>query len=298
MHRIDTPTAQRDKFGAGKNGFTNGDPSTGRRATDLNSDMWDAVQEEIANAIELTGIPLDKSRHNQLYLAIQKAITERGFLKKSANLSDLVDPAAARANLHLGELATVNYLTADKVGAYSKNEADTKFLPKAGGRVEYLDINKGLFIGDGLKVGAGARVDKNVSVGEDLWVDRNATVAGSLKVGNSTHASDGNIMGSRWGGKWLWDAIIEQVQGRVDWGTFNREVGARATNDYVNQNFVQNMRLTAERQIGAGGVRDYRGGNTVMTGFTNHDGDYSPEGLFWSELQIFKNGQWMTIGRG
>ncbi|EBB2969908.1 phage tail protein, partial [Salmonella enterica subsp. enterica serovar Typhimurium] len=26
MHRIDTPTAQKDKFGQGKNGFTNGDP--------------------------------------------------------------------------------------------------------------------------------------------------------------------------------------------------------------------------------------------------------------------------------
>ncbi|EJV9406715.1 phage tail protein, partial [Salmonella enterica] len=24
MHRIDTPTAQKDKFGHGKNGFTNG----------------------------------------------------------------------------------------------------------------------------------------------------------------------------------------------------------------------------------------------------------------------------------
>ncbi|EKQ2696034.1 phage tail protein, partial [Salmonella enterica] len=31
MHRIDTPTAQKDKFGHGKNGFTNGDPATGRR---------------------------------------------------------------------------------------------------------------------------------------------------------------------------------------------------------------------------------------------------------------------------
>lgn len=81
MHRIDTPTAQIDKFGAGKNGFTNGDPSTGRRATELNSDMWDAVQEEIANAIEGTGIELDKSKHNQLYLAIQRAISAPGFVK-------------------------------------------------------------------------------------------------------------------------------------------------------------------------------------------------------------------------
>lgn len=108
MHRIDTPTAQIDKFGQGKNGFTNGDPSTGRRATDLNSDMWDAVQEEMANAIELTGIALDKSKHNQLYLAIQKAITDPGFLKKANNLSDLEDVAEARGNLQLGTASTKN----------------------------------------------------------------------------------------------------------------------------------------------------------------------------------------------
>lgn len=92
------------------------------------------------------------------------------------------------------------------------------------------------FVGmnDSLTVNKYIRADKNISVGEDLYVDRNATVTGTLKVGNSTHASDGNILGSRWGNKWLWDAVIEQVSGRVDWGTFNREVGARATIDFVN----------------------------------------------------------------
>ncbi|MCT7166588.1 phage tail protein [Salmonella enterica subsp. enterica serovar Typhimurium] len=67
MHRIDTPTAQKDKFGQGKNGFTNGDPATGRRATDLNSDMWDAVQEEVCTVIEAAGIPLSKGEHTQLH---------------------------------------------------------------------------------------------------------------------------------------------------------------------------------------------------------------------------------------
>ncbi|HGW3589379.1 TPA: phage tail protein [Serratia marcescens] len=75
-------------------------------------------------------------------------------------------------------------------------------------------------INDSLTVNRYIRADKNVSVGEDLYVDRNATVTGSLKVGASTHASDGNIMGSRWGNKWLWDAVIEQVNGRVDWNSF------------------------------------------------------------------------------
>ncbi|CZV65286.1 Uncharacterised protein [Enterobacter cloacae] len=113
MHRIDTPTAQTDKFGQGKNGFTNGDPATGRRATDLNSDMWDAVQEEICTAIEKSGAALNKGQHDQLYQAIVKLITDRvpDALLRSKNLSDVVDKALARTNLELGTAAIRN--TAD-----------------------------------------------------------------------------------------------------------------------------------------------------------------------------------------
>lgn len=107
MHRIDTPTAQTDKFGQGKNGFTNGDPSIGRRATDLNSDMWDAVQEEICTVIERAGIALDKAQHDQLYEAIVGLITDSvpdALLRKN-NLSDVIDKAVARQNLELKNAA-------------------------------------------------------------------------------------------------------------------------------------------------------------------------------------------------
>jgi hypothetical protein len=113
MHRIDTPTAQEDKFGAGKNGFTNGDPGTGRRATDLNSDMWDAVQEEICNVIEKSGLALNKEQHDQLYQAIGKIISSKipDALIRNKNLSDLVDKAVARSNLGLGTAATASVQT-------------------------------------------------------------------------------------------------------------------------------------------------------------------------------------------
>lgn len=101
MHRIDTSTAQVDKFGPGKNGFTNGDKTTGRRATDLNSDMWDAVQEEICAVIESSGLVLNKEQHDQLYQAIVKIINSKipdALLKKN-NLSDVVNKALALSNI-------------------------------------------------------------------------------------------------------------------------------------------------------------------------------------------------------
>lgn len=101
MHRIDTPTAQVDKFGAGKNGFTDGDPTTGRRSTDLNSDMWDAVQEEICTVIEKSGLALNKEQHDQLYRAIVKLIAGQipdALLRKN-NLSDVMDKVIALDNI-------------------------------------------------------------------------------------------------------------------------------------------------------------------------------------------------------
>lgn len=108
MHRIDTPTAQKDKFGQGKNGFTNGDPATGRRATDLNSDMWDAVQEEVCTVIEAAGIPLSKGEHTQLHAAIGRLIDEqvKTRLEKNQNGADIPNKPLFLQNVGLEE--TIN----------------------------------------------------------------------------------------------------------------------------------------------------------------------------------------------
>lgn len=400
MHRIDTPTAQIDKFGPGKNGFTNGDPATGRRATDLNSDMWDAVQEEMANAIEGNGIKLDKSKHNQLYLAIQKAITDPGFLKKANNLADVKDKAEGRKNL----------------GVYSKEENDNTFLPNAGGKVSgeiqstsadnyrivagdygtfwrndgnnvYLMLTKAkdpygtwndlrpmtVDVKTGfVTLGHGGKIGGSLSVGNELHVAGNGNFNGtgfitknglnsysnesgnhhqtnglrlqgagnlfaeiyhheqigeyhelaihvangggdgwfgfrpdggfylngpgpSLNVGAAKMASDGNILGSCWGNKWLWDAVIEQVSGRVDWGTFNREVGARPTTDYVNVIFVKRIRLGPEEHIGANGVKEYHGPK-VLAGFFNNDWDSTTEVMYWRPIQYLIGNNWIDVG--
>lgn len=105
MHRIDTPTAQTDKFGAGKNGFTRGNPQTGVPATALDDDYFDAIQEEIAGVVESSGVSLDKGNKTQLLTALKKL-----FLRTSNNFSEIAAAgpaatAAARANLELGNAA-------------------------------------------------------------------------------------------------------------------------------------------------------------------------------------------------
>lgn len=253
MHRIDTPTAQIDKFGHGKNGFTNGDPSTGRRATDLNSDMWDAVQEEISNAIESTGLTLDKTKHNQLYLAIQKAITDKGYLLKNENLYDLPSKTTARTNLDV----------------YSKYETDNRYLKLTGGKLNgQLEIANADFInkngyttytdGDGNQhrqagglrltiadtilaelyynetVGNSAEVSLHNKYGStdsylSLRNDGQLSVIGvspQVILSNGTiFATDGNVKGSVWDNGYLSNWILSKANAAkdaaIDWANTN-----------------------------------------------------------------------------
>lgn len=106
MHRIDTKTAQKDKFGAGKNGFTRGNPQTGTPATDLDDDYFDMLQEELCSVVEASGASLEKGRHDQLLTALRALLLSRnnpfGDIK-----SDGTVPTALE-NLGLGNSATRN----------------------------------------------------------------------------------------------------------------------------------------------------------------------------------------------
>lgn len=71
MHRIDTPSRQKDKFGAGKDGFTQGDPQTGTQATQVSASFLDAVQEELIGVLSMASMQPDKSDFGQVAKAIQ-----------------------------------------------------------------------------------------------------------------------------------------------------------------------------------------------------------------------------------
>lgn len=101
MHRIDTPTAQKDKFGAGKNGFTAGNPQTGTPATDLDNDYFDMLQEELAGVVEATGVNLDKSKHNQLLTALKALLLSRAHPFADIKADGPAAIAEALSNLRL-----------------------------------------------------------------------------------------------------------------------------------------------------------------------------------------------------
>ena len=101
MHRIDTKTAQKDKFDAGKNGFTRGNPQTGTPATDLDDDYFDMLQEELCSVVEASGASLEKARHDQLLTALRALL-----LSRKNPFSDIKSDGTVKTaleNLGLGE---------------------------------------------------------------------------------------------------------------------------------------------------------------------------------------------------
>ncbi|HGA9921114.1 hypothetical protein [Salmonella enterica] len=111
MHRIDTKTAQKDKFGAGKNGFTRGNPQTGTPATDLDDDYFDMLQEELCGVVEASGASLEKGQHDQLLTALRALLLSRknpfGDIKSDGTVQTALE------NLGLGEAAKRDVGTGD-----------------------------------------------------------------------------------------------------------------------------------------------------------------------------------------
>nr|WP_262259783.1 hypothetical protein [Escherichia coli] len=103
---MDTKTAQKDKFGAGKNGFTRGNPQTGTPATDLDDDYFDMLQEELCSVVEASGASLEKGRNDQLLTALRALLLSRknpfGDIKSDGTVKTALE------NLGLGEAAKRN----------------------------------------------------------------------------------------------------------------------------------------------------------------------------------------------
>ncbi|EOJ9547797.1 TPA: phage tail protein [Escherichia coli] len=330
MHRIDTLTAVKDKFGPGKNGFTDGNLRTGRLATWLNSAMWDAIQEEICGVIEKAGIELNKEEHDQLYKAILLlvggAINEEALLIKN-NLSDVEDKDEAVENLGLkptvdkaknavqrdgdtmtGELKIrgVNALRIfnEVFGLiFRRSEECLHLIPTSEGQGENGDIGPLRPFTINLRTGE-ISMSHKVSVGGGSQVNGALGIGVQNALGGNSIAFGDNDTGMKQNGDGLLDVYANgQHVFRFQNGALqsNRAVnvsGRVTPSDYGN--------FDARYQQRNGGVQDIRLGSqrvdghydddfTVPSGYVVVGGDVAPSSalkLYSRPIQKLINGTW------
>ncbi|HCK1108014.1 TPA: hypothetical protein N2Y66_002029 [Escherichia coli] len=143
MHRIDTKTAQKDKFGAGKNGFTRGNPQTGTPATDLDDDYFDMLQEELCSVVEASGASLEKGRHDQLLTALRALLLSRknpfGDIKSDGTVQTALE------NLGLGEAAKRDVGTGENqipdMSSWKRNPSSNRWRKLPDGTIIQMGIS-------------------------------------------------------------------------------------------------------------------------------------------------------------
>ncbi|HCO6911595.1 TPA: hypothetical protein OBS48_001156 [Escherichia coli] len=143
MHRIDTKTAQKDKFGAGKNGFTRGNPQTGTPATDLDDDYFDMLQEELCSVVEASGASLEKERHDQLLTALRALLLSRknpfGDIKSDGTVQTALE------NLGLGEAAKRDVGTGENqipdMSSWKRNPSSNRWRKLPDGTIIQMGIS-------------------------------------------------------------------------------------------------------------------------------------------------------------
>ncbi|MGM7973337.1 phage tail protein, partial [Yersinia enterocolitica] len=175
MHRIDTPTAQVDKFGAGKNGFTRGNPQTGVPSTALDDDYFDAVQEELAGVVEAAGFALNKANRAQLLAAIQHLIT--------LGIPDLKDASLIQKGIV--QLSNSTNSTSQILAATPKAVSDLgALLLKIGNNLsEIKDAGPAAVAQTLVNLGLGDAAKKNVG-----------TASGTVAAGNDVRFNETTIM--------------------------------------------------------------------------------------------------------
>ncbi|QQR69122.1 MAG: hypothetical protein IPI58_00040 [Alphaproteobacteria bacterium] len=96
MQRITTSTKAIDLFGAGKHGFTDGNPSLGTPSTQLNAIWFNGIQEEIATVIETAGITLSGGDNTQLDDALAALYPRMDALQQVTGATTLVNSTSRK----------------------------------------------------------------------------------------------------------------------------------------------------------------------------------------------------------
>ncbi|MEE7395677.1 phage tail protein [Escherichia coli O25:H4] len=319
MHRIDTLTAVKDKFGPGKNGFTDGNLRTGRLATWLNSAMWDAIQEEMCGVIEKAGIELNKEEHDQLYKAILLlvggAINEEALLIKN-NLSDVEDKDEAVENLGLRP-------TVDKAKNAVQRDGDTMTgkltLPQTSGFGVNTDNALGgnsIAFGDndtGIKQNGDGILDVYAN-GQHVFRFQNgvAIALKNIQAGNakkftlsSANNSTKNATFNLWGNSSR--PVVAELGDDSGWHFYSQRNTDGSITFAVNGQMVPSNygNFDARYQTKTGGVQDVRLGGAIGIGrggnapsghlLSGVDGGESVDWANARPVQVLINGVWRNV---
>ncbi|HEG4405861.1 TPA: phage tail protein [Citrobacter freundii] len=327
MHRIDTPTAQKDKFGAGKNGFTRGNPQTGTPATDLDDDYFDMLQEELAGVVEATGVNLEKSKHDQLLTALKALLLSRAHPFADIKADGAAAIAEALSNLGLDRFVQAGNnphlrLILDASSWYVYDDNLKKNIA--------LAVNMG---GTGALDAAGART--NLGLGNSA-TKNTGTTAGTVAAGDDSRITGalqktgGDVTGAlRRVGSYpnilLTDSTmddatigktvgIEQSKGRLtfylrsgDGSSPSGQVlfnmpdttGSKTliTKEECDVRYQQQTRLGAESRYGANDNYIAVPAGCVMTGLDVGGGSSSETFIGYRPVQVNINGSWATINQ-
>lgn len=118
-----------------------------------------------------------------------------------------------------------------------------------------------------------------------LFLGPDTRVNGTLYVNDARVHTDGNIYGTLWGGylnNWINNALTAR----------DNNINTRATWDWVNQHFVQDVRLAAPVEFSERGLTERVWGG-VVTSWADYGG--SNYHIKWRLLQKLINGQWLTV---
>ncbi|MGJ8619625.1 MAG: gp53-like domain-containing protein [Methylophilaceae bacterium] len=165
MDRINGSAVSVDLFGAGKDGFKDGDKANGIPATIVTAEFLNSIQEEVANVIEGAGITLDVNNRTQLKQAISVMLAGANTIARftttgNITLSGLATQAGGDwgGALTAGDVILVkNQATASQNGWYAAAAG-------AWTRVVYLDES------EEVKPSTLTKVSEGATLADTMWM--------------------------------------------------------------------------------------------------------------------------------
>jgi hypothetical protein len=315
MHRINTPTALPDKFGQGKNGYTDGDPATGRRATDLNANMFDSLQEEICNVIESADIALDENKRDQLATAIVTLISKTvggEALLVANDLKEIADKGtdamkAARENIGAmdAEEADKLYLqkTGDEFSGHLKATGGAEIQSTSDNAIRFVSGEQGLvfrIFGNYLMLtptelgdpyGEGDDVDSPLNFAFDGSYLTTGAIFRALKAAEfyeGTTFKAGAIFQANINVSWGGRTAVYQENGDINGTVWGGNLSA-----WLNASKVNDVRLSGRTHVGGydGDIHAPAGCVFVSIGDFGANNGYG----YYAVVQRFINGAWYTV---